>query len=210
MALKILITEDDALVRKRLENLFQSASDFQLLNVFPSAKLALEFLEKKSQPDILLADLEMPGMKGDELIAIVRKKYPKIKIAVFTVFEDQKRIYQLLKLGIKGYMLKDTHDELLLAELKVISLGGATLTERVAQKILDDNDGDEQGQIGLSQRETEVLNLIALGLNYKDIANELDISPNTVRRHIESIYSKLEVNTKVEAINKADRLGFFR
>jgi DNA-binding NarL/FixJ family response regulator len=124
------------------------------------------------------------------------------------VFEDQARIVRLLRLGIRGYLLKDIADDLLIAELGVICAGGSTLTERVAQTLMTEiQQSAPQSPSILTDRETEVLNLTALGLNYKDIAEDLDISPHTVRRHINHIYEKLEVGSKVEALNRARQLG---
>lgn len=147
-------------------------------------------------------------MNGEELIPLVHEKYPQIKLVVFTVFEDQARIVRLLRLGVNGYLLKDTADELLIAELKVILLGGAPLSPRVARKILDDERDDAHTQASpLSERETEILNLIALGMSYRAIADDLEISPNTVRVHIGNIYGKLATSSKVEALNRARQLG---
>ncbi len=147
-------------------------------------------------------------MNGEELIPLVRAKYPFMKIVIFTVFEDQARIVRLLRLGVNGYLLKDTTDELLIAELKVILLGGAPLSPRVARKILDDERDHAGSQDNpLSERETEILNLIALGMSYRSIADDLEISPNTVRVHIRHIYEKLATSCKVEALNRARQLG---
>ncbi len=206
--IKIIVIEDLAPVQSRLSKIFQQAEDFEMLAMYESAEKALENLSSLVGADILLVDLELPGILGDHVIAIVRQKYPNIRIAVFTVFEEQSRIYELLQLGIKGYIMKETSDELLLAELRVIYLGGATLTERVAQKIIDEFEEEPAlYEKKLTRREIEVLNFIGLGLKYKEIAEELEISPHTVRRHIENIYRKLEVNSKIEALSQANRIG---
>jgi DNA-binding NarL/FixJ family response regulator len=190
-----------------LHALFTAENRFTLLKICGSAEEALAELLVQT-PQIFLVDLELPGMSGEELIPLVRAKYPDIKIVVFTVFEDQARIVRLLRLGIRGYLLKDIADDLLIAELGVICAGGSTLTERVAQTLMTEiQQSAPQSPSILTDRETEVLNLTALGLNYKDIAEDLDISPHTVRRHINHIYEKLEVGSKVEALNRARQLG---
>lgn len=203
----LLILEDQPIIQARLHSLFTAENRFTLLKICGSAEEALAELLVQT-PQIFLVDLELPGMSGEQLIPLVRAKYPDIKIVVFTVFEDQARIVRLLRLGIRGYLLKDIADDLLIAELGVICAGGSTLTERVAQTLMAEiQQAAPQAPSILTDRETEVLNLTALGLNYKDIAEDLDISPHTVRRHINHIYEKLEVGSKVEALNRARQLG---
>ncbi|MFO1469662.1 MAG: response regulator transcription factor [Turneriella sp.] len=203
----ILVLEDQPVIQARLQSLLVSRADFQLLQICGSAEEAFQLLQFV-RPQIFLVDLELPGMNGEDLIPMVRQKYPDIKIVVFTVFEDHARIVRLLKSGIRGYLLKDISDDLLLAELRVIVAGGSTLTERVAQTLLGEiNQVSAKEASVLTERETEVMNLIALGLNYKDIAEDLEISPHTVRRHINHIYEKLEVNSKIEAMNRARQMG---
>jgi two-component system NarL family response regulator len=202
----LIVVEDRPVIQQRLSDLFESQSDFSLRALCTSAEDALDRLQE-TPCDLMIVDLELPGMSGEELIPRVRAAYPPIKLVVFTVFEDQARIVRLMKQGIDGYLLKDTGDELLLAELKVIMLGGAPLSPRVARKILDDS-GDEPylQQNPLSERELEILNLTALGLSYRAIADDLNISPNTVRVHITHIYEKLNTCNKIEALNRARQL----
>lgn len=203
----IVIVEDRPVVQQRLTDLFAQQPDFHLRALCSSAEEVLPRLEQ-NPCDLMMVDLELPGMNGEELIPLVREKYPQTKLVVFTVFEDQARIVRLLRLGINGYLLKDTMDELLIAELRVILLGGAPLSPRVARKILDDERDETNQQANpLSDRETEILNLIALGMSYRAIADDLEISPNTVRVHIGNIYQKLATSCKVEALNRARQLG---
>lgn len=205
--IQLVIVEDRPVLQQRLADLFDGSVDFSLCALCSNAQDALQCLGE-TPCDILLVDLELPGMSGEELIPHVRERYPAIKIVVFTVFEDQARIVRLMKMGIHGYLLKDTGNELLLAELKVIMLGGSTLSPRVARRILDDDINQVTPDCAmLSERETEILNLTALGLTYRDIAEDLEISPNTVRTHIAHIYEKLQVSSKVEALNRARQLG---
>ncbi len=206
-ATNIVIVEDRPVVQQRLTDLFAQQADFKLTALCCSAEEVLPRLEEVPC-DLLIVDLELPGMNGEELIPLVREKYPDLKLVVFTVFEDQARIVRLLRLGVNGYLLKDTLDELLIAELRVILLGGAPMSPRVARKILDDERDQLHVQVNpLSHRETEILNLIALGMSYRSIADDLEISPNTVRVHIGNIYTKLATSCKVEALNRARQLG---
>lgn len=214
MAITLLAVEDQPVIQDRIRNIFTGQKEFELLGIFSDGSQAWNTLsELKSIPDMLLVDLELPKVKGDELIQRCREKYPNLKIVVFTSFEEQNRILRLLKLGIKGYILKDTVDDLLIAELKVVYLGGSSLTERIAQKILEEIETSEElpkDAQPLTEREMEVINYISLGLNYRDIALSLDISPNTIRRHIENIYRKLEVNSKLKAVEKAKKMGLLK
>lgn len=203
----VLVLEDQPIIQNRMRLAFAGSERYELLALCGTVDEALNLLSH-IRPAIFLVDLELPGKSGEELIPVVRSKYPEIKIVVFTVFEDQERIVHLMRQGIRGYLLKDISDELFFAELGVIEAGGSTLTERVAQKLLAEISGNlEPVSNPLTARELEVMNLTALGLNYKDIAEDLDISPHTVRRHINHIYEKLEVTSKVEALNRARQLG---
>lgn len=203
----ILALEDQPVIQQRLRLAFADSDRYQLLGICGNVDEALEAL-KHELPTIMLVDLELPGRSGEELIPILRARHPEMRIVVFTVFEDQERIVRLMRMGIRGYLLKDISNELLFAELAVIEAGGSTLTERVAQKLIADIGADTHStESPLTEREQEVMNLIALGLNYRDIAEDLDISPHTVRRHINHIYEKLEVTSKVEALNRARQLG---
>ncbi|MFZ5630852.1 MAG: response regulator [Spirochaetota bacterium] len=202
----VIVVEDRTVIQQRLSDLFARETSFCLRALCTSAEDALDRLQE-SPCDLMIVDLELPGMSGEELIPRVRSDYPHIKLVVFTVFEDQARIVRLMRLGIDGYLLKDTGDELLLAELRVILLGGAPLSPRVARKILDDSTDEPSLQKNpLSERELEILNLIALGLSYRAIADDLEISPNTVRVHITRIYEKLNTCNKVETLNRARQL----
>ncbi|MFZ5629594.1 MAG: response regulator [Spirochaetota bacterium] len=206
-ATKVLALEDQPVIQERLRRAFAASEKYHLLSVCSSVDEALAELAGE-KPAIFLVDLELPEKSGEDLIAVLRDRYPEVKIVVFTVFEDHERIVRLMQKGIRGYLLKDISDELLFAELGVIEAGGSTLTERVAQKLIADFAAEKVlSENPLTEREQEVMNLTALGLNYKDIAEDLDISPHTVRRHINHIYEKLEVTSKVQALNRARQLG---
>ena len=168
----------------------------------------------------------MPGMDGIECINRLREDLSDLKIVVLTVFEDENNIVRAIEAGANGYLLKDIEPSLLLAELTVMHLGGGPMSPSVASKIinryrlngiitskkglepvLQNSNNDSGFQNLISKRELEVLNLVSLGFVYTDISDELNISPHTVRRHIEKIYKKMNVNSRSEAIIKGRRFG---
>lgn len=165
-------------------------------------------------PDLVVHDLGLPGMDGVDSIGYLRRRDPELRLVAWTVFEEEATILAAIEAGASGYLLKDVSPELLCAELRVLHLGGAPLTPRVAELILQripaapERSARKKVQnLGITPRETEVLNLIALGLSYRGIAERLEVSDHTVRRHIESIYRKLGVHSKTEAVMKGRRFG---
>jgi DNA-binding NarL/FixJ family response regulator len=156
-------------------------------------------------------DIQMPEMDGIQTTTYIKKKYPNIKVLILTVFDDDDKIIKAIQAGADGYLLKDASpDELKQAIINVIN-GGASMTPSVVLKTMkilrSANDlpdlNEHTEDISLSKRETEVLEQLSKGLNYKQIAENLIISPSTVRKHIENIYKKLQVHNKVDAVTVA-------
>ena len=207
--IKVSVLEDNEAAGKSLVKILESNDDFILVSWCRSAEAALKTLPQKSV-DILIVDIGLPGISGLECIRLIKDVMPDIRPVVYTIFEDEQKIIQAIKFGAKGYILKDTPPDLFLAELKVIMLGGAPLTPRIAEKIIGLFPGREEVSSVSPQNvlsETEIINQVALGLTYTDIARELNISVHTVRRHIENIYQKLDVHNKSEALKKARSEG---
>lgn len=174
----------------------------------------LEQLEENHAIDVILMDIEMPKMDGIEATAKVAKQYPHIKIIMLTVFDDEQRIFNAIQSGAMGYLLKDEPPEKIMESIRMISEGGAPMSPGIAAKALrllrepqraENTESDEDFQ--LTKREIEVLEQLSKGLDYQKIADNLYISPATVRKHIENIYRKLQVNNKMRAVNKATKLG---
>jgi DNA-binding NarL/FixJ family response regulator len=219
MAARIAIVEDTETIADELERVIKTDPDLTCIGKFGSAELAIRKLPAL-MPDLCILDIGLPGMNGIAALKILKKKLPQMKIVVFTVFEDSEYIIDAIQNGASGYLLKDTDRKLLCAELKVMLQGGATLTPRVALKISQLVTAESQPvkaevdletpQNLLTERQINILNHIALGFDYKEIADELDISEHTVRRHIENIYERLEVNSKNEAIRAGHKLGFLK
>ncbi len=207
--IRIAMIEDDLDVAAHIQETIESAAGFRFQGAYNTGKEGLREIEA-SPPDLVIVDLSLPDLHGSECISYLRSKIPTIKTLVFTVFEDEENIIRAIRAGADGYLLKDTPSELLLLEFQVVMMGGSSLTPRVARRMAGMFAETENVESPLSARESEVLHLVALGYTYSDIADELDISPHTVRRHIERVYRKLDVHSKSEAIIKGRRFGLLR
>ncbi|EMJ81624.1 response regulator receiver domain protein [Leptospira borgpetersenii serovar Hardjo-bovis str. Sponselee] len=212
----VSIIEDNRHTALNLQELLSNSSDFQFLRHYPNSQKAIEDIPENI-PDIVILDIGLPGKNGLECLKELKEKTPNTKYVIFTVFEDEEKIVEAIQGGVSGYLLKDTPPELFLAELKVIILGGASLTPRIADKIIREFTKKEENQnppiqntLGLTKRQLQILNFVALGMTVADIADELDISSHTVSRHIEKIYKKMEVHSKSEAIIRGRRMGIIR
>ncbi|ALO28570.1 response regulator receiver domain protein [Leptospira borgpetersenii str. Noumea 25] len=212
----VSIIEDNQHTALNLQELLSNSSDFQFLRHYPDSQKAIEDIPENI-PDIVILDIGLPGKNGLECLKELKEKTPNTKYVIFTVFEDEEKIVEAIQGGVSGYLLKDTPPELFLAELKVIILGGASLTPRIADKIIREFTKKEENQnppiqntLGLTKRQLQILNFVALGMTVADIADELDISSHTVSRHIEKIYKKMEVHSKSEAIIRGRRMGIIR
>ena len=160
--------------------------------------------------DLILMDIEMPKMNGIEATEIIKQKYPQIKIIMLTVFDNDENIFNAIKAGADGYLLKEVNPRDLQQGIIETINGGATMTPSIAMKTLklfrnpiDFESVIPKENINLTTRETEVLEQLSKGLKYKNIAENLFLSEGTIRKHVENIYSKLQVHNKLEAIQKA-------
>lgn len=174
----------------------------------------LEKLEIDNRLDLILMDIEMPNLNGVEATEKIKNKYPQIKIIMLTVFDNDENIFNAIKAGADGYLLKDVApDELYKGILDTLN-DGAAMTPTIALRTLKllrnplaVESINEQEQVALTNRETEVLEQLSKGLSYTKIAENLFLSPSTVRKHIENIYTKLQVHNKIEAVQKAKRIN---
>ena len=157
-------------------------------------------------PDIVIMDINLPGMSGIEFIKLIKKKITATQFMMFTVYENDEKVFEALKAGASGYLLKNTGLLQLIAALKELYNGGSPMSANIARKLVNlfqDEHIDEVPASGLSKRENEILLLLSKGLLYKEIADQLGISVGTVRQHIHKIYEKLHVQNRTEALNKA-------
>jgi DNA-binding NarL/FixJ family response regulator len=202
--IKIAIVEDNDHFRKALETIIKQEKDTELVGSYTSAEKAMSALEQ-SPPDIAIIDISLPGMRGTELIVRLKDKIRQTQFMVCTIHDDNETIFEALKSGASGYLLKDpvTAEEIIKA-IHDLYKGGSPMSPFIARKVIGAfqkpaiNDANSL----LSQREKEVLALVAQGLMYKEIAIRLEISTETVKKHLKNIYHKLHVQNKVEALNK--------
>ncbi len=210
MSVKVLIAEDNHHIAKTLIdklNLFDGA--FELRGWEPNGKALLDHLEVDAHVDLVLMDIQMPQLNGIETTAALKKKYPHIKVIMSTVFDEENYIFESIMAGANGYLLKDEKPQKIHDSILDVMDGGAPMSSSVARKALNlirfktEETTPESIDFNLTKRETEILEQLASGLAYNQIAENLFISPGTVRKHIENIYQKLQVHNKVEAVQVA-------
>ncbi len=219
MSKRIVITDDNHFLTKVITeklSFFEDLPDRQaclkLKFTAQNGKDLMKKLEKDSVVDLILMDIEMPEMNGIEATAEVKKRYPQIKIVMLTVFDNDENIFNSIKAGADGYLLKEVDPQTLYNGIIETLNGGAAMTPSIALKTLkllrnpvEFSNPEKEEEIKLSIREIDVLEQLSKGLSYTLIADNLFLSPSTVRKHIENIYKKLQVHNKLEAIQKAER-----
>jgi len=203
MPIKVSIVEDLAEVREGLAELVRSDKELLMLEHFEDAEAAVLKLPLL-HPNIVIMDINLPGMSGIECIKQLKEKCPDTQFMMFTVYENDEKVLQALQAGASGYLLKRTKPEQILESIKELNQGGSPMSSNIARKLLNiflDKKKVMKMQI-LTDRENEVLQLLADGLLYKEIADRLGIAHGTVRQHIHNIYEKLHVQNRAEAVNK--------
>lgn len=204
--ISIILFEDKANMRESLKFLIESETNFKLLAMFPNCKNAQKhILEHK--PNVVLMDIDMPEINGIEGVKIIKAVSPQTQIIMLTVFEDDDKIFESIRAGADGYILKKSIATELLNAIHNASLGGSSISPGIASKVLNAfrniNTVVNKNTFGLSKREQEVLELLTKGYSYKKIAADLFVSIDTIGSHIKNIYSKLQVNSAPEAVAKA-------
>jgi len=203
---RIVIFDDNIKRRESLEMLIDLSDDMICVGSFPDCSNVLNNIDK-SEPDLVLMDIDMPNVNGIEGVTIIRTKYPHLKILMQTVFEDDEKLFACIRAGADGYILKKTQPLELLDAINEALEGGAPMTPSIARQVLRFVGSTENKQksedFKLTARETEILSLLVQGLSYKMIASRCFISLPTVNSHVQHIYEKLQVNTAVEAVTKA-------
>lgn len=207
MPIKVVIVEDNKELREGLEQLIRGTSGFSCIGAFGTCTQLLEKLESIA-PNVILMDIGLPGMTGIECTKIVKELKPESNILMFTVYDDDRKIFESICNGASGYLLKKTSPARILEAIEEIHAGGAPMTGKIARRVLDMFLLANQPiptEIELSQREREILHGLVDGLSYRMIAEKNYISIDTVRTHIKHIYDKLHVHSKSQAVAKAIR-----
>lgn len=206
--IRVALYEDNHALRESLSTLFELFPEFELTGAYPNPMRILENI-KDRKPDVIVMDIDMPGMNGIEAVTLVHKNFPDIKVLMQTVFDDEEKIFKSICAGAVGYMLKKTKPLDIIEAIKDANLGGSPMSPAIATKVLkmfrQYSPPKANEKINLSEREKEVLLALTQGKSYKMIAEVVDISLDTVRFHIKNIYDKLHVHSMTEAVSKALR-----
>jgi DNA-binding NarL/FixJ family response regulator len=203
--IKILIYEDNPQLREGLSMLLNGSDGFEVLAAYKNCANVVDEVEAW-KPGVILMDIDMPGVNGIEGLRLIRKVNTEVKILMLTVFDDNKNVFESLKAGANGYVLKKTPPAKLLEYISEAASGGAPMTSSIASQVLkmfSEINDPVHADYNLSEREKQVLQFLVNGYSYKMIAAEMFIAIDTVRSHIKKVYEKLHVNSKSEAVAKA-------
>jgi len=204
--IKVVIVEDDKDLRQMLSKIINDESDMEVIRVFPSAKpFTDEF--KKLNVEVVIMDIHMSGKTGIECVEECKPMKPSVQFLISTVFDNPENIFKALAAGATGYMIKNSKPEDMVNAVREIYNGGSPMSASIARLVVGSfatiRPSDQRNHLAeLTHREREVVEMLAKGFVYKEIADKLFLSPDTVRTHIRNIYEKLQVTSKMEAVNK--------
>ena len=204
MPVSVSIVEDNEKLRGTLARVINRADGFRCVSDYGNAEDALKALPQV-RPDVVLMDINLPGMNGVECVRQLKQLLPQTQVMMLTVYEDTENIFNALTAGANGYMLKRTSTKELLEAIHEVHRGGSPMTMHIARKVVQSfqkTAATAQPTENLSEREQQVLDLLSQGLMYKEIADKLAISYETVHTYIRRIYEKLQVRTRTEAVAK--------
>lgn len=203
------LVEDDPRLRRSLRLLIDGSPGFRCVGDWSTVEAALVARELR-EADVLLLDLQLPGMDGDEGVELLLQRFPRLLVLMFTAFDDDQRVFNSLCRGACGYLLKSTTPARLLEAIQEAAAGGSPMSPTIARKVVrlfQKTVTVRQEEHPLTPREIQLLAALADGHSYDSAAVDLGVTPNTVRSHIRSIYEKLQVHTQTEAVSKALRAG---
>jgi DNA-binding NarL/FixJ family response regulator len=204
--IRVAIVEDHQGIRQGLEQLINNHNRFVVVGSYPDCTDIINHI-RTDRPDIVLMDIQLPGISGIEGIRLVKKEFPEIRLVVQTIFEDDDKIFESICAGASGYLLKKSPPQLIVQAIEEVYDGGARITPSIASRVLQMfrkmGDINVKPDSKLTKREYEVLQELVNGLSYKQIAAKFDITYDTVRFHMKNIYVKLQVTSMTEAVAKA-------
>lgn len=210
--ISIAVAEDNFYLAKAIREKLALHNEFKLKFLAENGEVFLERLQEDTNVQLVLMDIEMPIKNGIDTTAEIKNRFPQIKVIMLTVFDDDENIFNAIKAGADGYLLKEISAIDLRKSIIETLEGGASMSPSIALKTLkllrnppDFTQNESSVDYQLTEREIEVLEQLSKGLNYQRIAENLFLSPYTVRKHIENIYSKLQVHSKLEAVDKAKK-----
>jgi len=204
MPIKVSIVEDNDQIREGLSVLINGSTGFQCVATYPTAENALKYLPAH-RPDVVLMDIQLPGMSGIECVRELKRLLPDLQIMMLTVYEDDDNVFKSIVAGASGYVLKKTPPSELMDAVSDLHNGGSPMSDRIARKVVQafQQMGKSSRETeNLTQRESEVLSYVAKGFQDKEIAEKFFLSSETVRTHLRNIYKKLHVRSRTEATLK--------
>ena len=207
MDIRVCLFEDNERLRDSLFKLINRSPGFVCTGAYPNCDDVLEKIDA-TRPDVVLMDIEMPGMNGIEGVAMIKESFPDIKILMETIFDDDEKIFNSICAGAEGYILKNSVPTQIVQALKELHEGGSPMTPSIASrvlKMLKSKSNFSREDFNLTEREKEILAYLVEGMSYKLIAARCYITTETVNGHIKNIYKKLQVHSKGEAVSKAIR-----
>jgi DNA-binding NarL/FixJ family response regulator len=202
--ISVAIIEDDREIREWVTAVVRSSEDFSVVAVFPDAESCVKQFSEIF-PEIVIMDIQLPGMSGIDCVRTLKPQRPEVQFMMFTVFEEDNKVFESLRAGATGYILKNFPPDKIIDAIHDLYKGGSPMSAIIARKVISSFNPDTEKHSEyhkLSKREKELLSLLSKGYRYKEIADQLSISIETVRTHIRNIYEKLHVQSRTEAINK--------
>lgn len=206
MSIRIVLFDDNAIRRDGVKLLLDNSEGFICAGVFEDCSHLIENI-LQSEPDVILMDIDMPGMNGIEAVKILKTEFPQLPVMMQTVFDHDEKVFESILAGASGYLLKKTPPQKLLEAIRELYEGGAPMTPEIAIKVLkffrEKEEHKKETETFLSEKEKEILSALVAGMSYKMIADKYNISYHTVNFHIRNIYKKLHVHSVSEAVAKA-------
>jgi DNA-binding NarL/FixJ family response regulator len=206
-SIRVALVEDDGAMRDGLRWLIASSEGFRCVGAFPTVETALDGLEAEP-PDVLLLDIHLPGMLGSDAVPLLRRRYPHTQVVMLTVYASEDKVFESLRNGACGYILKKTPPTELMEAVRDAHQGGSPMSSEIARKVIDElrrSSSPPEPEARLTPQELRLLELLAEGYSYQGAAARMNVSLNTVRNYVRSVYEKLQVSTRSEAVSKALR-----